>query len=271
MTQRGWKRNDGTIIKKEVIYNDSIIAKKLLERNAKFPEKRVYFDGNQSYKGMNEKYHFKCDEDHHYDAKLSNVLNPPHYVGCKTCAQNRIGVLFAKEVEQTVKDFNKVHNKFYSYPFINRELKNSHSMITIKCPKHGLFKQRAYCHTSGQGCPSCGMRNYSKKCLTWLDKIMTEENIFIQHALNGGEFRIPLTRYHVDGYCKENNTIYEFHGSWFHGDPNIFDSDVMIYDKTAEERYSATKNKESKILSLGYNLVVMRESEWDKLKISSEN
>lgn len=37
---------------------------------------------------------------------------------------------------------------------------------------------------------------------------MKKENIFIQHATNGGEFYIPNTG-KVDGYCKETNMVYE--------------------------------------------------------------
>ena len=31
--------------------------------------------------------------------------------------------------------------------------------------------------------------------------------------------------YKVDGYCYETNTVYEFHGDYWHGNPIVFDSD----------------------------------------------
>jgi very-short-patch-repair endonuclease len=39
---------------------------------------------------------------------------------------------------------------------------------------------------------------------------MEEKNIHIQHAMNGGEYGIPELGYFVDGYDKDNNTVYEF-------------------------------------------------------------
>ena len=43
----------------------------------------------------------------------------------------------------------------------------------------------------------------------------------INKIFNGEEFKIPNTRFKADGFCKETNTIYEFHGTIFHGDPRI--------------------------------------------------
>ena len=59
--------------------------------------------------------------------------------------------------------------------------------------------------------------NYSKASIQWLEWIMEEkrrqkDKIKIEHALNGGEFKIPGTNYRCDGYDRSNNTIYEFYG-----------------------------------------------------------
>ncbi|MGI0075789.1 MAG: DUF7487 domain-containing protein [Nitrosopumilaceae archaeon] len=112
------------------------------------------------------------------------------------------------------------------------------------------------------------LTGYSYLCITWLKYIIFSENIFIQHAQNIGEYAIPSTKYHADGYCQETNTIYEFHGNIFHGNPKIFKS----YDQcspfsnlTAGELYGETIKKENKIKELGYNLVVMWEDDWLKI------
>lgn len=55
----------------------------------------------------------------------------------------------------------------------------------------------------------------SHKAITWLKFLMHKNNIYIQHARNGGEHRIILdngVKYLVDGYNKQNNTVYEFNG-----------------------------------------------------------
>lgn len=56
---------------------------------------------------------------------------------------------------------------------------------------------------------------YSKVSMQWLNFLSVTLNI--QHADDdNGEYRIPGTRYFVDGYCKDNNTIYEFLGLLHH-------------------------------------------------------
>jgi len=109
---------------------------------------------------------------------------------------------------------------------------------------------------------------FSMKCVQWLESIMEQEGIFIQHAGNIGEFNIPGTRYKADGYCQETNTVYEFHGDCFHGNPTIFESHEQcnpFNDLTASELYNKTIERENKIISLGYNLVVMWENDFNKL------
>jgi len=56
---------------------------------------------------------------------------------------------------------------------------------------------------------------WSKICITWLEEVAHKENIYIHHACNGGE--VAIGKYHVDGYCNETNTVYEFHGGYWHG------------------------------------------------------
>jgi len=92
-----------------------------------------------------------------------------------------------------------------------------------------------------------------------------ENNIVIHHARNGGEFRIPKTNYKADGYCEEINTIYEFHGTFWHGHPDYYKSEDVnpISKKNYGELYRDTIERENLIKYLGYNLVVIWEHEWD--------
>jgi len=63
-------------------------------------------------------------------------------------------------------------------------------------------------------------------------------------------------------------TIYEFHGDCFHGNPDLFEGHEQChpYKKLkAKELYDKTKERENKIISLGYNLVTIWENDFDKL------
>ena len=61
--------------------------------------------------------------------------------------------------------------------------------------------------------------NYSKASIQWLKLVMEQKRrkgarIKIEHALNGGEFKIAGTNYRCDGYDRCSNTIYEFYGKF---------------------------------------------------------
>ncbi len=104
---------------------------------------------------------------------------------------------------------------------------------------------------------------HSYKAIQWLESIMEQEGIFIQHALNDGEYQIPDTRYKADGYCKETNTIYEFYGDYWHGNPDVYDSELLneTTNCTMGELYQRTIKREQRLRDLGYNIVVVWERE----------
>lgn len=112
---------------------------------------------------------------------------------------------------------------------------------------------------------------YSQKAIDWLRQIENTENITIQDAERGGELRIPIVGNSyilADGWCEETNTIFEFHGDYWHGNPDIYNSDEMNtkVKKTFGELYQRTIDREELIRSLGFKLVVMWESEYDLSK-----
>jgi G:T-mismatch repair DNA endonuclease (very short patch repair protein) len=92
-------------------------------------------------------------------------------------------------------------------------------------------------------------------------------NINIQHAENGGEYIISNSKYKADGYCKETNTIIEFHGDFWHGNPKIYNTNQInqVNKKTFGELYNKTIKKEDFIKEQGYNLVVIWERDFDNL------
>lgn len=175
--------------------------------------------------------------------------------GCRYCdkTQKIDTVIFIERA-------NITHNYKYTYP--NAVYTKSCHKVEIECGEHGAFNQNANNHISGAGCPRCSMRQYSKIAIRWLDSI----GLDIQHAENGGEYRLPNSRYFVDGYCKNTNTIYEFHGDVYHGNPKLYKLEDNCHpfnkDITARELYQNTIERENEIKSLGYNLVVMWENEF---------
>jgi hypothetical protein len=97
--------------------------------------------------------------------------------------------------------------------------------------------------------------------------IQTKDNIYIQHGENSNEYQIPNTRFKADGYCEETNTIYEYHGDYWHGNPAKFDrNEINKRTKcTFGKLYEKTLKREQQIKDMGFNLITIWESDWIKL------
>lgn len=148
-------------------------------------------------------------------------------------------------------------SKWYGY-------ENYIEIYCYKCKK--IFYQTAYNHLN-YGCSGCCKGNYSYKQIMFLKLYSLINNINIQHAENGGEYIISNSKYKADGYCKETNTIIEFHGDFWHGNPKIYNTNQInqVNKKTFGELYNKTIKKEDFIKEQGYNLVVIWERDFDNL------
>jgi len=243
----------------------STISERMLQTTEEFIERSKNIHGDLydyskvDYKYSNEKVIIICKIHGEFLQTFTS-----HYhsrSGCQKCA----GV-----AKLTTEDFiersKKKHGNLYDYSLANYT--NNSTKVLIICKKHGEFYQNPGSHyISGSGCPKCCNINYSTMQILWLNFLSRFYNIYIQHALNDGEFLIPNTNYKADGYCKETNTIYEFHGDFWHGNPKIYNQD-KINTKTNcsfKELYEKTLIKENKIKELGYNLVIIWEKDWKKI------
>lgn len=201
-----------------------------------------------------------------------NVHLSRYKSGCQKCAVE--GTRKATyTTEWFVEASKEKHGAVYRYPKV--EYTGIRQPVTLTCRTHGAFTTSPYLHlyTSRGGCPDCRestSKGYSKLAMEWLAYEAKQRGIrAIQHAANGGEFYIPGTRYKVDGYHKRSNTIFEFHGNRFHGNPKIYkprDRPHPYSTKSAAQLYKETKTRERHIRSLGYNLVVMWESDFKKIR-----
>lgn len=104
------------------------------------------------------------------------------------------------------------------------------------------------------------LRKYknSHKAVMWLDFMANRDSIFIQHAKSGGEYHIPNTPYHADGYCELTNTIYEFYGDYWHGNPSVFGGGLI-------DRYHKTLRREARIINMGYNIISVWETDFESV------
>lgn len=110
--------------------------------------------------------------------------------------------------------------------------------------------------------------NYSIKSTKWMKYLSTKYFLNIKHACNGGEQVLQFRdgkRLRVDGLCRENNTVYQFQGCYYHGCPVCFDG-YMINSKNnkyMKDLYETTIKIENLIRSSGLNLVTIWEHDFD--------
>ena len=126
-----------------------------------------------------------------------------------------------------------------------------------------------------------------REWLTWCDNQRREQVLqqqlfnrphpnqcyFVQHVGNGGEYRITGTNFHVDGFDFTTNTVYEFHGCFWHGCPRCYplrhESHLRHYDRTMQDVYETTQQRTQQLRELGYHVIEMWECVWSRLKDTS--
>jgi len=187
--------------------------------------------------------------------------NHLHGQGCRNCNQNTKVV----DTKIFIDESNKIHNNKYDYSKVNYITNKIN--VDIICPKHGLFNMSPAQHKKGSGCVSCNSYSPSSiKALSWLMYIsISEDIVYYENSINKREYTINNSRYNVDGFCEKKNTVYEFHGDYWHGNPRKYRSnDINPTTKTTYgELYEKTKKKEEFIINERYIYKCMWEMDWD--------
>ena len=238
-------------------YNMTIFNTEQFIEEAKKVHGFKYGYSKSVYSKMHEKVTIQCETHGDFEQTPSNHITRKS--GCQQCAGT-----FVSNTVEFIDKAKKIHGEKYLYGKVVY-IKN-HTKVLISCPEHGDFEQPPSSHLAGHGCFKCSS-GYSKGQIQWLDFLSSYHSIHIQHAANDGEFLIPDTRYRADGYCAETTTVYEYHGDYWHGNPKKFNQHDMNKSskKTFGELYEQTMKRENEIRALGYNLVVMWESDWLRL------
>lgn len=170
--------------------------------------------------------------------------------GCPICKGEQCSKRQKISFDDFIKEANLIHNNFYYYfPESFIDFRNK---VKIRCPNHGIFFQTPDCHISRKHrCPVCSMSSVSREEIQWLDSFCNL-NIIKQYRIN-----LPTGKYvFVDGYDPTTNTIYEYHGKYWHGHPDKGDPDeIHPNGDFYGNRYLDTLVKEIRLKNLGYKLI----------------
>ena len=110
---------------------------------------------------------------------------------------------------------------------------------------------------------------FAGECHDWIDWIAHEHNIKIQSAFHGGEKRIG--KYKVDGYCQEQNKVFEFHSDYWHAHPSMFPDENALHPsikhkdqtpKTIKEVREYDREKLEYLEGKGYTVEIIWEHQW---------
>ena len=219
-----------------------------------------------------EKYNYSISNYQGYNKKLSilclgcdNVCRQtPHNhldgKGCFICAHKQIGYSKRSSTDDFIENAVRIHDDAYDYSSV--AYKTTIDTVSIICKIHGEFSQRPNDHLSGKGCPHC---HHQTSLL---------EAAFLNYiGIDKHHRNVYLKPYKVDGIDKFTNTIYEFLGDYWHGNPIKFNANEInpSNKKNYGELYTDTLKKLDTLKSMGYNVRYVWETDWNNFIGQKDN
>jgi hypothetical protein len=175
--------------------------------------------------------------------------------GCFECNKRK-----AITTEEFIEKANKLHN--FRYDYSKSKVKNTYTKVIIHCREHGEFSQTPAAHFSTKGCVKCfgGSSLIERK---WI-KSFNNENIIVGFK----DLKINGKKLRPDGFDPTTNTVYEFYGDYWHGNPKKFKAeDINPSNNIAfGELYKRTIERANLIKSAGYKLISIWESDFKLIK-----
>ena len=176
--------------------------------------------------------------------------------GCPKCGGTQIS-----DAENFIEKSNIKHDFKYDYSKV--DYINAREKVEIICPQHGSFYQTPDKHLQGKGCPKC-THHVSKLEMLWLDSLNIPNNK--EHRNVYIKIKDRKLGFRVDGYDPITNTIYEFNGDFWHGNPEKFNQEEINKQnhKTFGELYMKTLEKKAILEMMGYKVISIWESDFKK-------
>lgn len=247
-------------------YTKEEFIKKVLDTNTNI---EVFVE---NYKGVDARYKYKCQ---HGISELYGW----QLIKRKHCCKKGYWESKKKSDETATEEFITKSKKIWKEGIIDyskckskADAANKGHKVKLRCIIHNFwFTQHVGAHLDGRfGCTKCkseqrsnitkdlhnkgilggkSWRSISKGETEWLNDLNVPER---QYRLKDVEY------YNVDGYDPNTNTVYLYHGRFWHGCPETFDPEEThpVVGIKMKDLYEKTLSYENKIREAGYNLVV---------------
>lgn len=151
---------------------------------------------DSKYNGLNENIELFCyykDENGEEHGKyLATPYNVLHGQRCKKCKRQKLKEIRRLPFNIVEERMMKKHDGLYEYD--EKSYVDTHSIMQIKCKKHGWFPQTPHAHLQGQGCPICGTSHIETEIRRFLQKNnieFEEQKRFEWLGLQSLDFYLP--------------------------------------------------------------------------------
>ena len=276
-----WEDKNMKTLRDYLIYYNNLDVLPFLEaiekQHAIYREKGIdMFKDGVSVPGLATKWLFKESDTNLFSVPLITKQNADLH---KTIRENLVGGPSLV--------FHRFHEKGTTY--IKHNMYKSEA---LKCDRIlGYDANALYLHSAMQDLPTGTLIRrkqennfrpqfidyYGRMSYEWLEYMSQKLKQHITHKYNQGEIRLGQHNLPVDGFQKQSNTVFQFHGCLFHGCPNPDCSKTKgqvinpINGKSFSALYQDTIEKENYFRCLGYQVVSIFECEWEYVKNNSNH
>jgi hypothetical protein len=155
--------------------------------------------------------------------------------GCPKCASEKKKLLYNND--EFIKLSNEIHNNKYDYS--KCEYNGIKNDITVICPKHGEFSQRAENHLNGMGCRDCSkiISNGQQSVVEFIKSIKNDIRI-----VDNYRDLDDIGEYEVDIWLPEYRIGIEYHGSYWHSSNDRMSDKRMFNLHRNKAKQSVIKN-----------------------------
>lgn len=205
----------------------------------------LYDYSKVEYKNMRSYITIICSTHGEFIQKAKDHVHQKQ--GCPKCSHN---------FPLTIADIQHKSKILYGDKYVINEFSGMKHSMSLTCKLHGEFTLKiaeVHLRNKGKGgCPTCCLEqrlenlkpgNISKVEKQWLDEMNVP---FRQHKIS-----ICDKTFIVDGFDPNTNTVYECYGSFWHGNPEMYNADDLNtkVGKTFGELYQKTLERENLIKS----------------------
>jgi hypothetical protein len=221
------------------------------------------------YTGVENKIDIECNHNGGNSVYAYTLLKPRNCCR-KAYHANRVPAL-KKDINVRKSEIKKIFGEDIDVSNISFDSVNRAKIVGLICKEHGEFDQWVHSLLTNIGCPICGLLSARPNRIKQAEKMR-------QKAVNNGkakfvskvettwldELNVPIrqywledVKYRVDGFNPITNTVYLFHGRFWHGCPETYDREEIhpILKVKMKQLYEQTLSWENKIKEAGYTLI----------------